>query len=187
MLHHSHVFISWQEISIYSRNICPKVFCNKGVLKGLSKFTGKHDCRRRFLNKTAGLLSCEFWEIVKNTYFVEHLPSTASVILILKGMSLYRKLTPWCRRSALLDWQSNSNTETKPYSRLYHFYGKYFNGRVGEINEKLIKLSSMTRLNLKGRTRSGRWALCNPLNLFQIMLPEADLGLLQHPRWSALW
>ena len=33
----------------------PDVFCKKGVLGNLAKFTGKHLCQRLFFNKLAGL------------------------------------------------------------------------------------------------------------------------------------
>ena len=60
---------------------------SKEVLKNLAKFTGKHLCRSLFLNKVAGLrsvtllkketpiqvFSYEFFEIFKNTCFIEHL------------------------------------------------------------------------------------------------------------------
>ena len=59
------------------------------VFKNFAKFTGKHLCWSLFCNKNAGLrpanfikkdtptqvLSSEFYEIFKNTYFVEHLPA----------------------------------------------------------------------------------------------------------------
>ena len=64
----------------------------KGVLRNFTKFTGKHLCQNLFLNEVAGLrpatllkketlaqvFSCEFCEISKNTFFTEHLWTTAS-------------------------------------------------------------------------------------------------------------
>ena len=66
----------------------------KGVLKNFTKFTGKHLCESLFFNKDADLrpeacnfieketlaqvVSCEFCEISKNTFFTEHLWTTAS-------------------------------------------------------------------------------------------------------------
>ena len=64
----------------------------KGLLRNCAKFTGKHLCLRLFFNKAVGLstcnfieketliqvLSCEFCEISKNTFFTEHLWATAS-------------------------------------------------------------------------------------------------------------
>ena len=32
-----------------------EVFCKKGVLRNLTKFTGKHLCQSLFFNKVAGL------------------------------------------------------------------------------------------------------------------------------------
>ena len=41
------------------------------IFKNFSKFTGKH--------LSQSLFSCEFWEIFKNTFFTEHLWTTAFV------------------------------------------------------------------------------------------------------------
>ena len=60
---------------IYRSSQPPEVFCKKGVLRNFAKFTGKHLCQRpaSLLKKTlAQLLSCEFREIFKNTFFTEH-------------------------------------------------------------------------------------------------------------------
>ena len=63
----------------------------KGVLRNFAKFTGKHLCQSLFFNKVAGaacnfikqeilaqVFSCEFCEISENTFFTEHLRTTAS-------------------------------------------------------------------------------------------------------------
>ena len=66
-----------------------EVFCKKGVLRNFAKFTEKHLCQVLFFTKVAGLgpracnsfnketlaqvFSCEFCEISKNTFFIEHL------------------------------------------------------------------------------------------------------------------
>ena len=65
-----------------------------GVLEIVSKFTGKHLCQSRLFKKVTGLrpatllkkrlaqaFSCEFCEIFKNTFFTEHLCTTASETL----------------------------------------------------------------------------------------------------------
>ena len=49
-----------------------------GVLKNFAKYTGKHLCQCLFLNKVADLFFCEFCKIFKNTFFTEHLYTTAS-------------------------------------------------------------------------------------------------------------
>ena len=38
-----------------SRNSCPEVFCKKGVLRNIAKFTGKHLCQGLFFNTVASL------------------------------------------------------------------------------------------------------------------------------------
>ena len=58
----------------------------KGVVKNFAKFTGKQLCRSLFFNEVAGLkpatllekdtgtgVSCEFCEVFKNTFLIEHL------------------------------------------------------------------------------------------------------------------
>ena len=66
------------------RSSRPEVFCKKCVLKNFTKFSGKHLCQSLFFNKVADLrpikeetlaqmFSYEFWEILKNTIFTEHL------------------------------------------------------------------------------------------------------------------
>ena len=53
------------------------MFCEKGVLRHFTKFTGKHLCQSLLFNKVANyirkealaqLFSCEFCEIFKNTF-----------------------------------------------------------------------------------------------------------------------
>ena len=66
----------------------PEAFHKKGVLKNLAKFTGKKLYQSLFLIKLQGnfikketlaqVFSCEFYEIFKNTFFTEHLQTTAS-------------------------------------------------------------------------------------------------------------
>ena len=71
----------------------PDVFFKEGVLRNFAKFARKHLCQSLFFNKDAGLqlvcnfikketlaqvLSCEFCEISKNTFFKQHPWATAS-------------------------------------------------------------------------------------------------------------
>ena len=64
-----------------------KCSVRKGVLRNFAKLTGKQQCQGLFFNEVAIkkeslalLLSCEFCEISKNTFFTEHLWATASVL-----------------------------------------------------------------------------------------------------------
>ena len=60
----------------------------KGVLRSFAKVTGKHLCQSLFFNNVAcnfvkketlvEVLSCEFCEFFMNTFFTEHLRTTAS-------------------------------------------------------------------------------------------------------------
>ena len=69
----------------------------KGVLKNFTKLTGKHLCQSLFFNKVATfskketlaqVLSCKFCEIFKNTFFIEHFRTTASVYSDFEQQSL---------------------------------------------------------------------------------------------------
>ena len=48
-----------------------EVFCQKGVLRNFTKFTGKHPCQSLFFNNVAGLRP-------DNNFLTEHLRTTAS-------------------------------------------------------------------------------------------------------------
>ena len=79
------------------RSSLPEKFCKKGVLRNFAKFTGKHLYQILFLNKVAGLacnfikkeslaqvLSCEFCEFSKNTFFYRTPQVAASKITVFK-------------------------------------------------------------------------------------------------------
>ena len=72
----------------YFRSSHQRCSMKKGAPRNFSKFRGKHLCQNLFFNKVAGLrpaetlvqlFACEFCEIFWNTFFTEHLCSTASV------------------------------------------------------------------------------------------------------------
>ena len=54
------------------RSSCPEVFCKKGVLRNLPKFTGKHPCQCLFINKVAGP-SLNLWHRCFPVNFVKFL------------------------------------------------------------------------------------------------------------------
>ena len=63
-----------------------EMFFKTGVPKNFTKFTGKHLCQSLFFNKVeidtlAQMLSCEFCEIFKNTFFLRTPPVVAFVKL----------------------------------------------------------------------------------------------------------
>ena len=77
------------------------MFCKICVLKNFVKFTGKQLCQSLLFNKVAGLrlvtllkkrlwqmFSCEFREIFRNTFFIEHL----RWLLLNKT---YKKMSVW--------------------------------------------------------------------------------------------
>ena len=55
----------------------------KDVLKNFAKFTERHLCQSLFFDKVASV-SCEVFEIFKNTFFTEHLRVTASEKVVIK-------------------------------------------------------------------------------------------------------
>ena len=85
--------IAWLFVYVrISRSSHQRCSVKKGVLINFAKFTGKYLCQSLFFNKVARaacnfikketvaqVFSCEFSEISKNTFFTEHLRTTASV------------------------------------------------------------------------------------------------------------
>ena len=71
-----------------NRSSRPEVFCEKGVLRNFSKFTGNHLCQSLFFNKVAGLrpatllknrlwhkcFSVNFAKFLRTPFLTEHLP-----------------------------------------------------------------------------------------------------------------
>ena len=51
------------------------MFCKKGVLRNVAKFTGKHLCQSLFLNKVAGLrgFQVNFVKLLRTSFLTEHL------------------------------------------------------------------------------------------------------------------
>ena len=75
------VTFAWIYLGRSSR---PDVFCKKGVLRNITKLTGKHLCQSIFFNKVAGLCKkrgvfSEFCEMSNNTIFYITPLVTASV------------------------------------------------------------------------------------------------------------
>ena len=88
---HRHLKILYFETCIKGRSSHQRCSIRKSVLKNFTKFTGKQLCWNLFSNKVAGsacnvikketlplVFSSEFCEIFKNTFFTEHLQTTAS-------------------------------------------------------------------------------------------------------------
>ena len=63
------ILYCWQ-YNLNSRSSHRRCSVRKGVLRNLTKFTGKHLYQSLFFNKVA---SCEFCQIFKNIFFAEHL------------------------------------------------------------------------------------------------------------------
>ena len=55
---------------------CPEVFCKKDIVRNFAKFTGKQLFQSLFL--MAQVLSCDFCEILKNTFSYRKYPVAAS-------------------------------------------------------------------------------------------------------------
>ena len=82
------------------RSICLEVFCEKGVLKNVAKFTGKHLCQSLYFNKVAcnfikietlaQVFSCEFCEISKNT--ISYRTPPVAVLYFFKVFQILRFL-----------------------------------------------------------------------------------------------
>ena len=68
------------KVAVY-RGIHRRYSVKKGVLRNFAKFTGKHLCQILFSDKKetlAQVFTCEYCEISKNTFSIEHSQTTAS-------------------------------------------------------------------------------------------------------------
>ena len=75
------------------------VFCKKCVLTNFTKFTGKHLCQSPFFNRLlketlAQVLSCEFCEISKSTFFHRTPLVAASVHHIVRVINVAKSNIP---------------------------------------------------------------------------------------------
>ena len=108
----------------------------KGVIRNFAKFTGKHMCQRFFFNKVAGqacnfikketlvqVLSCEFCEIFKNTFFTEQLRTTASPNghIFVDSPSIRRRNSTWKVRGNYIDFERRIHVEIMTSIRLGYF------------------------------------------------------------------
>ena len=88
-------YVSWAILLVLNiyKSSRPEVFCKKGVLRNFAKFPAKHLRQSLFFNKVVGqawglnfikketpaqVFSCEFCNIFKNIFSIEHLLTTAS-------------------------------------------------------------------------------------------------------------
>ena len=97
-----------------------EVFCKKGVPRNFTKFAGKHMCQNLFFNKAetcnfiknetlVQVFSCEFCEISKNTYFIEHLWWLLLQLITFEWIVVIKKGNSWI---------------ICPLDFLYFFHGK---------------------------------------------------------------
>ena len=71
------------ESQLESQKQPPEGFYKKGIFTNFAKFTGKHLCQSVFLNKVAlaQVFPGVFCKNSKNTFFTEHLRTTASRLI----------------------------------------------------------------------------------------------------------
>ena len=62
--------------SAFFRSSRPAMFCKKGVLRNLTKFTGKQLCQSLFFNKVATLLRKRLWRRCSHVNFVKFLKTS---------------------------------------------------------------------------------------------------------------
>ena len=106
--------------TVKGRSSLPDVFCIEGVLRNFAKFTGKCLRQSLFFNKIAGLrpaallkkaltqvFSCEFYEIFKNSFFVEHL----RWLLLKREGWFHKEVLPSKFKKIIADFQRYVTTE----------------------------------------------------------------------------
>ena len=139
-----------------------EVFCKKGVLRNLTKFTGKHLCQSLFFNKVAGLrpatlLKKRLWhkcfpvnfvKFLRTPFFIEHLwwlllyivlftcqivaHSVASLQLALASKSLNKEHYFWLSWTTCLE---------KVHGAMFH------------VKHQSYRITS----SLRGKTEKGRY------------------------------
>ena len=81
---HSEIAVNTSEVCSFEfapyEQCYQKVYQNIIILGNIAKFTGKHLCQGLKKETLAKVFSCEFFEISKNTFFTEHLRTTASKV-----------------------------------------------------------------------------------------------------------
>ena len=65
----------WRALFVRYRKSCREIFCKNDVLENFVKLNGKHLCQILSLKKKTPtqVFFCEFCEIFKNIFFIEHL------------------------------------------------------------------------------------------------------------------
>ena len=84
----------YERLNFISKSSRPEVFCKKGVLWNFAKLTGNHLCfgsATLLKKRLVQAFSCEFYEILKNTFFHKISPVAASERLILIDGKLQKK------------------------------------------------------------------------------------------------
>ena len=95
------------------RSSRPEMFCKNGVIKNLTKFTGKHIWHSLFLiifsqlyqkRDSAQLFSCEFCEIFKNSFFQRRRTQRKPIIVL---GNKYLTFSKYMKRMQILGLYSN--------------------------------------------------------------------------------
>ena len=115
------------------RSTHPEVFYQKD-LRNFAKFTGRHLCQGLFFNKVAGLslqlylkkdpgasvFSCEFLEILKNTFLTEQFRMAASTICSIQLQYSIQYSSTICSIQLQIQLNScSSKFEAKPSDSIY--------------------------------------------------------------------
>ena len=117
----------YPRIGLFYRSTRPDVFCKKGVLRNLGKFTGKRPCQNFYFNKVAGLacnfikietlaqvFSCEFAKFLRTPFLREQ-----RLVLTNFWTTMY-SLSNSCRHLANAD--AITNVKSKIIVSRRHFF-----------------------------------------------------------------
>ena len=126
---------AWWGLTVRSSR--PGVFCKKGVLRSLTKFTGKHLCQSLFFNKVAGLscasslknrLSHRFCPVNFAKFLRIPFSKNTSGRRLLRLFQISKRVYPNpCQRSRMQRFTKIANNK-----KLIHF-------KYGKIWDKLFK------------------------------------------------
>ena len=134
-----------RRISNNNRSSRPQVFCQKGFVKNFLKYTGKHLCRSLFFNENTCVWDIqlyyktdsgtgffyEFWEIFKNTFFIEHLQRLLLQWYNLIIYILDKFIKGWAIYTSLMNFFKLRSAKSKKFALVIHCcFGTYLSIRL---------------------------------------------------------
>ena len=186
----------------------------KGDLRNFAKFTGKYLCQSLFFNKgacnfikkeaLAQEFSVKFAKFLSTLFFTEHLWAPASVII--KLFSLHRSWENSLRNQVwtIQKWSKILCEEIRKFwmpqkiiiatEKLFNYCTHRWRGFAEVVLQVVLLTILWFTWSVKKHSIAKIFLAIREIFLHEnncyynsFIFSEADLGLLQHPRWISLW